>query len=193
MSPRFLVLLSLSALLTGCPRGPGDDTSDDTADDTGGDDTADDTADTDTGSDTTDTDTGTASIDCHVLPSNLPAWAGDIEPASLATGTPYTTTAVGLAELVDAVAALPSNTTTTPDTLTSAMTVTDAYVLSTGYKPSSATNEVNFWVADQNDVVYVRLAVTASVVVKSGDKVTFTATKAQNYAGDLQVAELSAF
>jgi len=194
MSPRTLALLALAATLTGCPRGPGDDTSDDTADDTGGDDTADDTG-TDT-SDTSDTgtDTGSPPIDCHVLPAAFPAdWAGDIVPKTLITNTPYTDTASGLATLVDTIAALPVNTTSTPDTFVTPITVTEAYVLTTGFKPSAATSEVNFWVADKDDVAYVRLATASSVAVKAGDKVTFTATKGQNFSGDIQVSEINTF
>ena len=195
MRLRLFGALALSTLLVGCPRTPDDTGSTDTGShDTGSTDTSTtdtgttDTGTTDTSTDTGTTDTGTTGTDCYTLPSGLPPFGGSIDP-SLITNTPYDSVATGLADLVTAA------TNATPDdgtvvALDTPIDVSGAYVTSTGYIPSAATYEVNFWLADKNSAIYVRLS-GAGYDVKAGDQVDFTASAVANYNGTPQVSTIT--
>lgn len=172
------LILALSPLtLTGCPPDNPDDTGDT------------DTSDTDTTDPGTDTDTDTdtpAGIDCHVVPSILPEWAGDIEPPSLATTVPYTLDA----GLDDVMAAMPA----VGESVTVDIDVTGAYVTTLGFNPGVDAGEVHsFYIGDVSGGIYVRLDFTSapSVDVVPGDAVNFTVTEVENFNGLLQISAIS--
>lgn len=166
--------------LMGCPPEDPTETDDDTSDV----DTSDvDTSDIDT--DTDDIDTEAPAIDCHVLPSTLPAWGGDIDPPTLITNTPYTNDA-GLGGLLAALDGTTGDQTVDVDITGATVTVLD-------YNRDEDLGQVfRFYVEDANAAFFARLSFDATGYdIQAGDIVNFNVTAAQLYFGVPQISAIS--
>ncbi|MFT6234733.1 MAG: hypothetical protein ACJAZO_005257 [Myxococcota bacterium] len=185
MTWRSLSLLALITPLTlvGCPPEDPSETGDVDTSGTEG------TDDTDTeGTDDEGTEgTDAPDFDCHVLPSSLPDWTGDLDPPALGTTTPF-----GFdAGLDDVIAALPAS----GETATVNIAVTGAVVTTLGFNPESDSGVIHtFYVGDATGGALVRLDFTddtTAVDVVPGDAVDFTVTTMENFNGLLQIAAIS--
>ena len=175
-----LALLLAPLTLTGCPPDNPDDSDVDTNEGTD-----------DPGTDDPDSDDDTeepSDINCHVLPTSLPPFAGAIEPASLASETPYTTDG-GLDDVIAA------TTPATEDSVTVDIDVTSAIVTTLDFNAEYQDTGIahRFFVEDAAGGVYVRLDFDTADgwPIAPGDEVSFTATSVRNFNGVMQVGALT--
>ncbi len=176
--------LSLIALLTpltlvGCP--PEDPS--DSGDDSDGTEGTEDTGTEDTGTEGTE-GTDAPDFDCHVLPSSLPDWAGDLADPTLVTNTPYTVDA-GLGPVFTAAEAATDGAVTVDLDVTGAIVTTLDFNRDADESPPAI---FRFWVADSNGAINMRLSFDApGWDVVAGDEINFTATSVNNFNGTLQI------
>ena len=185
MTWRSLSLIALITPLTlvGCPpEDPSGDTTEGTEDTEGTEGTED-----DEGTEGTE-GTDAPDFDCHVLPSSLPDWGGDLTDLSLISNTPYTVDA-GLGAVRTAALAADE------DSVTVDIPVTGAIVTSLDFNRDADETPpaiFRFYVADSSGALTVFLDFAAQGWdVVPGDEINFTVTAVGNFFDTPQIQAIS--